>query len=52
MDIRMPLCDGVQGTKQIKEAYPEIAILILTTFRDDDAYIIQALRNGVSRLFY
>ena len=47
MDIRMPLCDGVQGTKQIKEAYPEIAILILTTF-DDDAYIIQALRNGAS----
>jgi DNA-binding NarL/FixJ family response regulator len=47
MDIRMPLCDGVQGTKQIKEAYPGIAILILTTF-DDDAYIIQALRNGAS----
>ncbi|KRE72423.1 response regulator transcription factor [Paenibacillus sp. Soil750] len=47
MDIRMPICDGVQGTKQIKEAYPEIAILILTTF-DDDAYIIQALRNGAS----
>lgn len=47
MDIRMPVCDGVQGTKQIKQAYPAIAILILTTF-DDDAYIIQALRNGAS----
>ncbi|OAS13570.1 response regulator transcription factor [Paenibacillus oryzisoli] len=47
MDIRMPICDGVQGTKLIKEAYPHIAILILTTF-DDDAYIIQALRNGAS----
>ena len=47
MDIRMPICDGVQGTKQIKQAYPDIAILILTTF-DDDAYIIQALRNGAS----
>lgn len=47
MDIRMPVCDGVHGTKQIKQAYPAIAILILTTF-DDDAYIIQALRNGAS----
>lgn len=47
MDIRMPICDGVQGTKLIKEAHPQIAILILTTF-DDDTYIIQALRNGAS----
>ncbi|KRE90496.1 LuxR family transcriptional regulator [Paenibacillus sp. Soil766] len=47
MDIRMPGCDGVQGTKLIKQCNPDIAILILTTF-DDDAYIIQALRNGAS----
>lgn len=42
MDIRMPVCDGVQGTLQIKQAYPHISILILTTF-DDDEFIIQAL---------
>lgn len=45
MDIRMPVCDGVKGTRQIKQQFPEIAILILTTF-DDDEYIIEALKNG------
>lgn len=47
MDIRMPICDGVQGTLKIKQAYPDIAVLILTTF-DDDEFIVQALRNGAS----
>ncbi|CQR58574.1 response regulator transcription factor [Paenibacillus riograndensis] len=47
MDIRMPNCDGVEGTKFIKEAYPGISVLMLTTF-DDDEYIIEALRNGAS----
>ncbi|MGO4272892.1 response regulator [Paenibacillus sp. TAF58] len=47
MDIRMPICDGVQGTLKIKQAYPHIAVLILTTF-DDDEFIVQALRNGAS----
>lgn len=47
MDIRMPGCDGVEGTRLIKEAYPHVAVLMLTTF-DDDEYIIEALRNGAS----
>lgn len=47
MDIRMPECDGVEGTKVIKTRYPDIRILMLTTF-DDDEYIIQALQNGAS----
>ncbi|MFC3750541.1 response regulator [Paenibacillus sp. GCM10012306] len=45
MDIRMPGCGGVEGTRLIKESYPPIAVLMLTTF-DDDEYIIEALRNG------
>lgn len=45
MDIRMPVCDGVEGTRRIKAYNPGIAVLILTTFDDDD-YIIEALRNG------
>jgi DNA-binding NarL/FixJ family response regulator len=45
MDIRMPGCDGIMGTKKIKEAYPQIKVLILTTFQDDE-YIFQALKNG------
>lgn len=47
MDIRMPICDGVLGTKKIKEAFPDVKILILTTF-DDDEYIFAALKNGAS----
>lgn len=47
MDIRMPVCDGVEGTLKIKQANPAISILILTTF-DDDEFIVQALRNGAS----
>ncbi|MEW9697894.1 response regulator [Paenibacillus sp. SI8] len=47
MDIRMPICDGVQGTLRIKTVFPEVAVLILTTF-DDDEFIVQALRNGAS----
>lgn len=47
MDIRMPQLDGVKTTKIIKEKYPEIKIIILTTFDDDD-YIFHALKNGAS----
>ncbi|MCF8018626.1 response regulator [Petrocella atlantisensis] len=47
MDIRMPEMDGVQCTKIIKESYPNIKIIILTSFDDDD-YILSALRDGAS----
>lgn len=47
MDIRMPKMDGVLCTKKIKEKYPEIKIIILTTF-DDDAYVYNALKFGAS----
>ena len=47
MDVRMPKMDGVQCTKIIKDNYPEIKIIILTTF-DDDEYIFNALKFGAS----
>ena len=47
MDIRMPKMDGVQCTKIVKEGYPDIKIIILTTF-DDDEYVYNALRFGAS----
>ncbi|MNO26873.1 Transcriptional regulatory protein DegU [compost metagenome] len=47
MDIRMPECNGVEGTKRIKALYPDISILMLTTF-DDDEFILEALKNGAS----
>lgn len=45
MDIRMPIMDGVEATKEIKENYPEVKVLILTTFNEDE-YIFEGLRNG------
>lgn len=47
MDVRMPKMDGVQCTKIIKEVYPQIKIIILTTF-DDDEYVYSALKYGAS----
>lgn len=47
MDIRMPVCDGVEGTRRIRERHSDVRVLMLTTF-DDDEYIVEALRNGAS----
>jgi DNA-binding NarL/FixJ family response regulator len=45
MDVRMPICDGVQATREIHQHYPWMRILVLTTF-DDDEYIFQSLQAG------
>lgn len=45
MDIRMPECDGIEGTKLIKNRYPAIKVIIFTTFEDQD-YITEAIRYG------
>ena len=47
MDIRMPRMDGVYCTKAVKEAYPDVKIIILTTF-DDDEFVFSALKYGAS----
>ena len=49
MDVRMPEMDGVQCTQIIKEQYPDIKIIILTTF-DDDEYVYNALKTWSKRL--
>ena len=47
MDIKMPIMNGVEATKIIKRDFPNINIIILTTFNDDE-YIFEALKNGAS----
>jgi len=45
MDLRMPVCDGIEGTRLIKDRFPSIKVLVLTTFEDDrDVY--RALKVG------
>lgn len=45
MDIKMPVCNGIEGTKLIKEKYPQVKVLILTTFEDDKS-VYEALKSG------
>ena len=47
MDIRMPGKDGVEGTRLIKSRYPDVKVIVLTTF-DDDEYVYGALKYGAS----
>lgn len=47
MDIRMPVCDGIEASKKIHEKFPKIKILVLTTF-DDDEYIVQVMDAGAA----
>jgi Response regulator containing a CheY-like receiver domain and an HTH DNA-binding domain len=47
MDIRMPVMDGVRATAELKQHWPSLKIIMLTTFQDD-AYIRQAMKNGAS----
>ena len=47
MDVRMPVMDGVEATRQIIAARPETRVLILTTF-DLDEYVVAGLRAGAS----
>ena len=47
MDLKMPVVDGIEATRQITEADPGIKVLILTTF-ETDSNVIQALKAGAS----
>lgn len=45
MDIRMPGLNGIEVTRLIKQTYPQIEVLILTMFRDDQS-VFTAMRAG------
>ena len=45
MDLRMPVLDGVSTTQRLRVEHPEVRVLVLTTFDDDDE-VFPALRAG------
>ena len=47
MDMKMPEMDGAEATALIKAELPEIKIIVLTTFNDDE-YIYKSLKSGAS----
>lgn len=47
MDLIMPIMDGIQATKRIKEQFPQIQVLILTSFSDSD-HVIPAIEAGAA----
>ena len=47
MDLKMPGMNGVLTTRKINETYPDIYVLVLTTY-DDDEWIFDAIRSGAA----
>lgn len=47
MDVRMPVMDGVESARLIRNRCPEAKIIMLTTF-DDDEYVFEALKAGAA----
>jgi DNA-binding NarL/FixJ family response regulator len=47
MDLRMPGLDGVEATRQLRASHPATAVVVLTTYTDDDS-ILAALEAGAA----
>ncbi len=45
MDLKMPVMNGIHATREIKKRYPDIKVLVLTTFGDDE-WVFDAIRSG------
>jgi NarL family two-component system response regulator LiaR len=47
MDLKMPVMNGVEATRQITMKYPEVKVLVLTTYADDE-WLFDAIQAGAS----
>ncbi|MBN1936641.1 MAG: response regulator transcription factor [Anaerolineae bacterium] len=47
MDLKMPVMNGVQATREIHDRYPQIKVLVLTTYSDNE-WVLDAVRSGAA----
>ncbi|MGN6511899.1 MAG: response regulator [Chitinophaga sp.] len=47
MDLKMPKMDGIQATVKVKEKYPQVKVIILTMYEDDN-FIVHLVENGAN----
>ncbi|MEM9955194.1 MAG: response regulator transcription factor [Chloroflexota bacterium] len=47
MDLKMPILNGIHATREIRTRFPEIYVLVLTTY-DNDEWVFDAIRAGAS----
>jgi len=47
MDLKMPMMNGVQATRHICQQYPNVKVLVLTTYEADE-WVFDAIRSGAS----
>ncbi|MBI5960270.1 MAG: response regulator transcription factor [Chloroflexi bacterium] len=45
MDLKMPGMNGIHATRALREQYPQIRVLVLTTY-DGDEWVVDAIRSG------
>jgi len=45
MDLRMPRMDGIEATRRLRERHPDVQVIALTTFADDES-VLAMLRAG------
>ncbi len=47
MDLKMPVMNGIQATRKLRDQYPDMHVLVLTTYADDE-WLFDAIRSGAS----
>jgi DNA-binding NarL/FixJ family response regulator len=47
MDLRMPIMNGIQATRKLRQQFPQVKVLVLTTY-DDDEWVFDAIRAGAA----